>query len=233
MRGGEFVGQNRLGFIKVELATEQLARQRGLGTTGSSLWNVRLPGRRRKGVFEREGSGHGLGSTRRPLAVHTTLVSVVRRDGTRCANDGAAFESAKKGPTGAHGSRRSGWLCWLAIGGRWSEEAQDFVRNFARVKARGEPPHLRVRARQAWQLWTTLLACSARLPSHFLLEATRRFGCGWRHGHATRARGRCVNSGNKGARGTSGRLSGSVRVLNVLKVLGACNRLSFQRLSAH
>ena len=36
---------------------------------GVSLWKVLsscVPGSRRKGVFEREGSGHGLGSTQRP-----------------------------------------------------------------------------------------------------------------------------------------------------------------------
>ena len=104
------------------------------------------------------------------LAVDTTLVSVLRRDGSprpRCANeDGAALAAARRRKeqtypelTGRNGRTR---LVVLAceVGGRWSEEAQGFVRSLARAKARGEPPHLRVRARQAWRLrWATLLCC--------------------------------------------------------------------------
>ena len=122
------------------------------------------------------------------LAVDTTLVSVLRRDGSprpRCANeDGAALAAARRRKegtypelTGRNGRTR---LVVLAceVGGRWSEEAQDFVRSLARAKARGEPPHLRVRARQAWRWrWATLLACSAaRAFALSLLE--RRGGLG-------------------------------------------------------
>ena len=106
------------------------------------------------------------------LAIDPTLVSVFRRNGTpgpQCANeDGASLVAARRRKegtyrelTGRDGRTR---LVVLAceVGRRWSEEAQDFIRSVARAKARGEQPHLRVRARQAWRLrWATLLACSA------------------------------------------------------------------------
>ena len=117
------------------------------------------------------------------LAVDTTLVSVLRRDGSprpRCANeDGAAVAAARRRKeltypelTSRNGRTR---LVVLAceVGGRWSEEAQDFVRSLARAKARGESPYLRVRARQAWLLrWAT----AARAFVLSLLE--RRGGLG-------------------------------------------------------
>ena len=101
-----------------------------------------------------------------------------------CANeDGAALVAARRRNeatypelTGRDGRTRRVVLA-CEVGG-WSEEAQDFVRGLARAKARGVPPHLRVRARQAWRLrWATLLARSAaRAFALSLLE--RRGGLG-------------------------------------------------------
>ena len=48
------------------------------------------------------------------------------------------------------------------VAGRWSEECRSFLSQLAKAKVRGEAPHLRARARQAWcSRWGTMLACSA------------------------------------------------------------------------
>ena len=109
------------------------------------------------------------------IAVDTTLVSVLRRDGTphpRCANeDGAALEAARRRKearypelAGQHGRAR---LVVLAseVGGRWSEECRQFLCQLAKAKVRSEPKIMRPRATQAWLLRGSLLACpSSRLP---------------------------------------------------------------------
>ena len=47
-------------------------------------------------------------------------------------------------------------------GGRWCEEAHDFLRQLARARARWEPPEIRQAARRAWfRRWCTALACCA------------------------------------------------------------------------
>ena len=106
------------------------------------------------------------------LAVDTTLVCTVRADGTprrRCATtDGAALAQARwrkelRYPelTGEHGRAR---LVVLACetGGRWSEEAHDFLRQLARARARSEPRQIRTIARRAWfRRWCTAMSCCA------------------------------------------------------------------------
>ena len=106
------------------------------------------------------------------LAVDTTAVSVLRRDGAPrrrvVSQDGAALDAARRRKervypelTGQLGRTR---LVVLAceVAGRWSEGSVDFLNQLAVAKARREPRHLRARARQAWrQGWATLLACSA------------------------------------------------------------------------
>ena len=73
--------------------------------------------------------------------------------------------------SGAHGRAK---LVVLAaeVGGRWSLEAQTFLRLLVRAKTRSLPEVLRVRARQAWLFrWSSLLACSAgRAYASSLLE---------------------------------------------------------------
>ena len=106
------------------------------------------------------------------LAVDTTLVSALRRDGvphSRAENhNGAVLDAARRRKertfpelTGQFGRTR---LVVLAgeVAGRWSEESRDFLSQLAKANARREPFHLRARARQAWRhRWATLLACSA------------------------------------------------------------------------
>ena len=89
------------------------------------------------------------------LAIDTTVVSVLRRNGTphpRCANeDGVVLEVARRRKEAKS-----------EVSGRWSEECRNFLSQLAKAKVRGVPPHLKVRARQAWHSrWSTLLACSA------------------------------------------------------------------------
>ena len=122
------------------------------------------------------------------LAVDTTMVSTARADGAfrrQCAErDGAALDQARRTKerthpelTGEHGRAR---LVVLACetGGRWSEEAQSFLRHLARARARSEPRGMRLAARRAWlRRWCTALACcAAQAFASSLLE--RRGGLG-------------------------------------------------------
>ena len=116
------------------------------------------------------------------IAVDTTLVSPLRRNGTphsRCAwEDGAALRQARRRKervypelSGAHGRAR---LVVLAneVGGRWSLETQAFLGELARAKSREEPPNFRTSAKLAWTWrWSMILACaSARAFAQSLLE---------------------------------------------------------------
>ena len=94
------------------------------------------------------------------LAVDTTLVSVLRRNGVprpRCANvDGAALEAARRVKerrypelSGRHGRTRLVVL-GAEVGGRWSDETVHFLRHAARAKVRHEPAVLRTSAQHAW-----------------------------------------------------------------------------------
>ena len=115
-------------------------------------------------------------------------VSTVRADGAprrQCAErDGAALDQARRTKkrtypelTGEQGRAR---LVVLACetGGRWSEEAQSFMRHLARARARSEPREMRLAARRAWlRRWCTALACcAAQAFASSLLE--RRGGLG-------------------------------------------------------
>ena len=105
------------------------------------------------------------------IAVDTTLVSPLRRDGTphsRCAReDGAALRQARQRKervypdlSGEHGRARL--VVASEVGGRWSAEAQAFLRQFARAKSRQEPPTLRASAKLAWiWRWSMILACAS------------------------------------------------------------------------
>ena len=72
---------------------------------------------------------------------------------------------------------RVGPLVVLACetGGRWFEEAHDFLRQLARARARWEPPEIRQAARRAWfRRWCTALACCAA--QAFALSLLKRRG---------------------------------------------------------
>ena len=103
------------------------------------------------------------------LAVDTTLVSVLRRDGVlrqhSTTHDGVRPPSEGAGSTQslqARGAAHGLWSWPGEVGGRWSEECREFLNQLAKAKARREPPHLRARARQVWRhRWASLLVCSA------------------------------------------------------------------------
>ena len=68
------------------------------------------------------------------------------------------------------------FLLACETGGRWSEEAHDFLRQRARARARWEPPEIRQAARRAWfRRWCTALACCAA--QTFALPLLERRGC--------------------------------------------------------
>ena len=125
------------------------------------------------------------------LAVDTTLVSVLRRDGVphqrSTTHDGAALMTARRRKervypefTGQSGRTR---LVVLAgeVRGRWSEECREFLNELAKAKARREPRHLCARAPQVWRhRWASLLACSAAESlCPFFAFAQERSGFRW------------------------------------------------------
>ena len=122
------------------------------------------------------------------LAIDTTLVSPVRADGAprrQCATrDGSALDQARRTKerrypelTGEYGRAR---LVVLACetGGRWSEEAHDFLLHLARAKARSEPPEIRAVARRLVQtlVHSIVMLCCADV-RNVTAGAPWRFGC--------------------------------------------------------
>ena len=116
------------------------------------------------------------------LAIDTTLVCALRRDGNPTSHaaeeDGAALRRARQRKERTYpelvGRRARAMFVVLAVemGGRWSEEARNFLSQLARARARGEIPLLRKRAEQAWRLrWGSMLSCTAaRAVAASLLE---------------------------------------------------------------
>ena len=87
------------------------------------------------------------------LAIDTTMVSPLRRDGTtrRGAGrrPGVALEQARRTKEG-----------------RWSDETAQFLRCLAKAKAETAPVLIKNRVKAAWlRRWSSILACSAG-PSH-------------------------------------------------------------------
>ena len=116
------------------------------------------------------------------VAVDTTLVSPVRRDGTAVPGAarvaGTALSNAAKRKARVYGDVVAARRCRLVvlaveIGGRWSEEAYDFVRQLAFHKAQTVPACLRRAAVEAWtRRWTGLLSVAAsRAYAASLLDA--------------------------------------------------------------
>ena len=106
------------------------------------------------------------------LAVDTTLVCALRRDGNPTRNavdeDGVALRRARHRKERTYpelvGRRARARLVVIAVevGGRWSEEARSFLSQLAKARARGENKLLRKWAEQAWRLrWSSLLAARA------------------------------------------------------------------------
>ena len=106
------------------------------------------------------------------LAIDTTLVSPLRRDGSarpRAADHGgAALEEARCRKERTYpelsGDGGGARLVVLAaeVGGRWSVETAQFLVSLAKAKAVAAPGVLRGRVQQAYiRRWSALLACSA------------------------------------------------------------------------
>ena len=122
------------------------------------------------------------------LAVDTTLVSVLRGDGSArtgaARRDGVTLAAARRAKELRYpelvGRRARARLVVLAVevGGRWSPETQQFLSLLARARARAEGWLLRRRAEMAWRLrWGSLLACSvARAVATSLLELPQASG---------------------------------------------------------
>ena len=106
------------------------------------------------------------------LAIDTTLVAVLKRDGTpRTGADrtkGVALASARQRkertypePSG-EGSRATLVVLAAEVGGRWSTEARDFLVALAAVKGREAPFLLESSVKAAWLFrWSCMLACTA------------------------------------------------------------------------
>ena len=126
-----------------------------------------LDGRRLEVVADGLSLWHGA-----QLAIDTTLVSPLRRDGrarrTAADRNGVALKQARRLKettypelSGEDGRAR---LVVLAaeIGGRWSEETAQFLRALAKAHARSVPLLLQSRVKAAWlRRWSNILACAA------------------------------------------------------------------------
>ena len=105
------------------------------------------------------------------LAVDTSLVSPIKRDGTARPDahrtDGIALQAARARKEATYPELLGGGRCRLVVlalevGGRWSDEAAEFVWNLAVARARSAPDALRKAAAQAYhRRWTGLLAFAA------------------------------------------------------------------------
>ena len=100
------------------------------------------------------------------LAVDTALVSALTRDGQPRAKN--AFTDTRDQKNKTYHELVNGKRCRLVVltfevGGRWSEEAFNFIRMLAKVKAESSPRLLRRSAELLWfRRWTGLLACAAQ-----------------------------------------------------------------------
>ena len=124
------------------------------------------------------------------LAIDTTLVSALRRDGTAregAANrNGVAIRSAHRRKDRTYpvlaGAGRRARLVILAgeVGGRWSPETAHFLRALAVAKARDVPSILQASFEVAWfRRWSNILSCeAARAFADSLLEVRGAGGAG-------------------------------------------------------
>ena len=106
------------------------------------------------------------------LAVDATLVSPIRRNGTpqphAATEDGAWLVQARRRKERKYHELLAARRCRLVVlgmevGGRWREEAQRFVLQLAKARARTVPALLRPSARAAFaHRWTGILAVAAQ-----------------------------------------------------------------------
>ena len=105
------------------------------------------------------------------VAVEATLVSPLKRDGTARARahwqDGAALQDEKKRKETRYPEFRTSQRCHLVVagqevGGRWSEEAYEFLLALALNKAETAPATLKGSAVHSYlRRWTSLLSIAA------------------------------------------------------------------------
>ena len=106
------------------------------------------------------------------LAIDTTLVSPLHRDGTarrRAAHvNGAALEVARRRKERTYpelaGDQGRARLVVLAaeVGGRWNTETAQFISALAKARSTSVPEFLQARVEAAWiRRWSAILACSA------------------------------------------------------------------------
>eukprot|EP00973_Karenia_brevis_P023307 3208453-Karenia_brevis.AAC.1 len=115
------------------------------------------------------------------LAIDTTLVCPVRANGSAQPQtdrtDGAWLQEARRRketayPELVHSRRCKLVVLAIEVGGRWSAEAQRFVRMLAEAKSRSSPPLLRKAAAHAYyRRWTAMMSiCAQRAFAKSLLE---------------------------------------------------------------
>ena len=105
------------------------------------------------------------------MAIDTTLVAVLKRDGTpRTGADrtnGVALASARQRKERTYpelsgeGGRATLVVLAAEVGGRWSTEARDFLVALAAAKTREAPLLLESLVKAAWFVrWSCMLACT-------------------------------------------------------------------------
>ena len=135
-------------------------------TSGTWTW-PNLDGRRLEVVADGLTLWHGA-----QLAIDTTLLSPLRRDGSarpRAADhDGAALDDARRHKERTYpelsgdGGRARLVVLAAEVGGRWSVETANFWVSLSKAKALDSPYVLQGRVQQAFiRRWSALLACSA------------------------------------------------------------------------
>ena len=104
------------------------------------------------------------------LAIDTTLVSPIRADGTArrhaAHRDGVALEEARRTKErkypelAGNGGRARLVVVAAEVGGRFSAEANQFLRGLVSAKVRGVPDILKGKAAAAWsRRWRSMLGC--------------------------------------------------------------------------
>ena len=106
------------------------------------------------------------------LAIDTTMVSPLRRDGTarpRAANhNGAVLDVARRRKEATYpelsgeGGRARLVVLAAEVGGRWNTETAQFLTALAKARAQEVPLLRQGRAEAAWvRRWSAILACTA------------------------------------------------------------------------
>ena len=125
---------------------------------------------------------------RAQLAIDTTMVCALHRDGTprrqAAEFDGVALKAALRKKEATYpelfGPRRRAQLVVIAVevGGRWSLETITFFSQLPGARARGERPLMRLRTEQAWRMrWGAMFACAAaRAVASSLLDLVHSHG---------------------------------------------------------